>query len=101
MRPPDDVAALPLDRLDRKVTASVGDKAKAGIGEESPTSGNAATRGCFRSSINPAADPGVLTSPYRAEERRDAVTLARCSALAEDGRRRSFVTIFGAESYSG
>jgi len=37
------VAALPLDRLDRKVTASVGDEAKAGIGEESPTSGEAGT----------------------------------------------------------
>jgi hypothetical protein len=37
------VPASPLDRLDRKVTASVGDKAKAGIGEESPTSGGAGT----------------------------------------------------------
>jgi hypothetical protein len=39
------VAGLPLDRLDRKVTASVGGEAKAGIGEESPTSGKGATRG--------------------------------------------------------
>jgi hypothetical protein len=40
----DQTPASPLDRLDRKVTASVGDETKAGIGEESPTSGNAGVR---------------------------------------------------------